>query len=102
MTKSQVVMYTLIMLKMTVGELKAQFSTVIDEVKQGNSVEVLYGRLKKPLAVISPVGTIEKKKRRIPGLWVGKGELTEVGDGKITLEEFFGVNSLDEVKPIII
>ena len=31
-----------------------------------------------------------------------KGELTEVGDGKITLEEFFGVNSLDEVKPIII
>ena len=102
MTKSQVDMYNLIMLKMTVGELKAQFSTVIDEVKQGNSVEVLYGRLKKPLAVISPVDTIEKKKRRIPGLWVGKGKLEEVDGGKITLEEFFGVNSLDEVKPIII
>ena len=95
-------MYNLIMLKMTVGELKAQFSTVIDEVKQGNSVEVLYGRLKKPLAVISPVDTIEKKKRRIPGLWVGKWILEEVDGGKITLEEFFGVNSLDEVKPIII
>ena len=41
------------MLKMTVGELKAQFSTVIDEVKKGNSVEVLYGRLKKPLVAAS-------------------------------------------------
>ena len=34
MTNSQVVTYNLTMLKMTVGELKEQFSTVIDEVKK--------------------------------------------------------------------
>ena len=95
-------MYNLIMLKMTVGELKAQFSTVIDEVKQGNSVEVLYGRLKKPLAIISPVKQEEPKKRRVIGTLAHLGKLEEVDGGKITLEEFFGVNSLDEVKPIII
>ena len=88
------------MLKMTVSEFKAQFSTVIDEVKNGNSVEVLYGRLKKPLAVISPAKQAEPKPRRVIGTLAHLGKLTEVDGGKITLEDFFGVNSLDEVKPI--
>ena len=85
---------------MTVSEFKAQFSTVIDEVKNGNSVEVLYGRLKKPLAVIYPAKQAEPKPRRVIGTLAHLGKLTEVDGGKITLEEFFGVNSLDEVKPI--
>jgi len=85
---------------MTVSEFKAQFSTVIDEVKNGNSVEVLYGRLKKPLAVISPAKQAEPKPRRVIGTLAHLGKLTEVDGGKITLEDFFGVNSLDEVKPI--
>lgn len=85
---------------MTVSEFKAQFSTVIDEVKNGNSVEVLYGRLKKPLAVISPAKQAEPKPRRVIGTLAHLGKLTEVDGGKITLDEFFGVNSLDEVKPI--
>ena len=31
---------------MTVGELKAQFSDVLEKVKQGETVQILYGRNK--------------------------------------------------------
>ena len=41
-----------------------------------------------------------KKKRRNLGTWAKKGTFTEVSDGKITLEEFFGVKSLDEIEPL--
>ena len=41
-----------------------------------------------------------KKKYRELGTWANKGTFTEVGDGKITLEEFFGVKSLDEIEPL--
>ena len=41
-----------------------------------------------------------EKKRRNLGTWAKKGTFTEVGDGKITLEEFFGVKSLDEIEPL--
>ena len=88
------------MIQMTVGELKAQFSEVLEKVKQGETVQILYGRNKRPVAQIVNMEK-PKKKRRIPGLWAAKGTFTEVGDGKITLEEFLGVNSLDEVKPLI-
>ena len=47
---------------------------------------------------ISPQNA-EKKQRKL-GTWANKGTFTEVGDGKITLEEFFGVKSLDEVEPL--
>lgn len=83
------------MLQMTVGDLKAQFSMVLQQIKAGNDVEILYGRSKTPVARITGV----EKKRRVLGTY--KGTFTEVGDGKITLEEFLGVNSLDEVEPLI-
>ena len=40
------------MTQMTVGELKAQFSEVLEKVKQGETVQILYGRNKKPVAQI--------------------------------------------------
>ncbi len=85
---------------MTVGELKAQFSDVLDKVEQGETVEILYGRAKKPVAQIVPMEK-PKKKRRILGTYAHLGPINEVDDGKITIEEFFGVKSLDEVKPIV-
>ncbi len=86
------------MLQMTVGDLKAQFSMVLQQIKAGNDVEILYGRSKTPVARITGVEKVEKK-RRVLGTY--KGTFTEVGDGKITLEEFLGVNSLDEVEPLV-
>ena len=92
--------YHTVMTQMTVGELKAQFSEVLEKVKQGETVQILYGRNKKPVAQIVNMAK-PKKKRRILGTYAHLGPFTEVGDGKITLEEFLGVDSLDEVKPLI-
>ena len=49
------------MLQMTVGDLKAQFSMVLQQIKAGNDVEILYGRSKKPVARITGVEKVEKK-----------------------------------------
>lgn len=87
------------MIQMTVGELKAQFSDVLDKVEQGETVEILYGRAKKPVAQIVPMEK-PKKKRRILGTYAHLGPINEVDDGKITIEEFFGVKSLDEIEPL--
>lgn len=84
---------------MTVGELKAQFSEVLDKVEQGETVEILYGRAKRPVAQIVPMEK-PKKKRRILGTYAHLGPFTEMDDGKITLEEFFGVKSLDEIEKL--
>ena len=84
---------------MTVGELKAQFSEVLDKVEQGETVEILYGRAKRPVAQIVPMEK-PKKKRRILGTYAHLGPFIEVDDGKITLEEFFGVKSLDEIEKL--
>jgi prevent-host-death family protein len=56
---------------MPIGELKAQFSEVIDSVQQGESVTVVYGRAKKPVARIVPIEQelserpLESRKRTI-------------------------------------
>jgi antitoxin (DNA-binding transcriptional repressor) of toxin-antitoxin stability system len=73
----------------TVGKLKAHFSDVLSQVKNGESVEVLYGRAKEPVAMFVP--KIEKKSRRKLGILAGKMVFEEKGDGKITLEEFLGI-----------
>ena len=75
------------MVQMTVGEFKAQFSQVLDSVLQGEEVEILYGRSKRPVAHVSP---IQRKARKI-GTLEGVASFSEVGDGKITMEEFLGM-----------
>ncbi|MDR2398501.1 MAG: prevent-host-death protein [Spirochaetaceae bacterium] len=39
---------------MPVGELKTHFSEVLETVKQGNKIGILYGRAKRPVAMIVP------------------------------------------------
>lgn len=63
---------------MTTAELKAEFSAVVAELKQGNEVAITYGRKKEPLANIVPqskiakpdysvkLGSLKKKAGRIP------------------------------------
>jgi len=50
------------MKEMAVGELKTHFSEVLEEVKQGEKIKIMYGRAKKPLAMIVPFE--EEKKRQ--------------------------------------
>jgi antitoxin (DNA-binding transcriptional repressor) of toxin-antitoxin stability system len=73
---------------MAVGELKTHFSQVLEEVKQGQKVGILYGRVKKPVAMIVPYQEEKKGKREI-GILDGKANITFREDFEMTAEELF-------------
>jgi hypothetical protein len=58
-------------------------------VKNGEKVKILYGKSKKPIAMIVPLEDMNSP-RKI-GILDGIASFQEEGDGKITLEEFLGV-----------
>jgi len=75
---------------MTVGELKTNFSEVLQQVQQGKEFQVLYGRAKKPVARLCPIN--EKPPQRKIGLLDGKASFTMGDDFKFkSEEEFLGV-----------
>jgi antitoxin (DNA-binding transcriptional repressor) of toxin-antitoxin stability system len=71
---------------MLVGEVKARFSEVLEEVKQGGRVEILYGRAKKPVAMLVPFVEEKVTKRKI-GILDGKIKIEFMPDFKMTAEE---------------
>jgi prevent-host-death family protein len=75
-----------------VGELKAQFSEVLERVKQGESFGIIYGKKKKPVAMIVPYQDTKKKKERKIGLLENKVTITFSDDFKITEEELLGLS----------
>lgn len=75
------------MKELTVAELKADFSDILMDVRSGQKVTVLYGRAKKPVAVLSPIEPSHKRKL---GTYEGIATFSEVDGGKITEEEFLG------------
>ncbi|WP_395094045.1 type II toxin-antitoxin system Phd/YefM family antitoxin [Armatimonas sp.] len=74
-----------------VGEIKAQFSEVLEKVKQGESFGILYGKKKKPIAMIVPYIDSEEKAERKLGILDGKVKITFADDFKMTEEEFLGL-----------
>lgn len=74
------------MKSLSVGEFKAQFSEVLEMVRQGESVGVLYGKDKKLIAEINPPKTQKKEKRKI-GIMDGKVEIIFADNFKMTDEE---------------
>ena len=77
------------MKQMTVGEFKAQFSSVLDEVIKGNSIQILYGRAKKPVAQLTKLEEQPKRKKRPLGLYEGKASYWEDESFEITPEWLF-------------
>ena len=77
------------MKQMTVGEFKAQFSSVLDNVIKGDTVEILYGRAKKPVARIIRIEEKPKRKKRPLGLYEGKATYWEDESFEITPEWLF-------------
>jgi Antitoxin of toxin-antitoxin stability system len=73
------------MTKMSVGEFKTKFSTVLDLIKNGEEVEILYGRNKDPIAKLVPLNT--KNQESLLGALEGKATYTMADDWKITSEE---------------
>jgi antitoxin (DNA-binding transcriptional repressor) of toxin-antitoxin stability system len=74
-----------------VGEIKAQFSEVLEKVRQGETFGILYGKKKKPVAMIVPYIDSEEKKERKVGILDGKVKITFSDDFKITEEELLGL-----------
>jgi antitoxin (DNA-binding transcriptional repressor) of toxin-antitoxin stability system len=56
---------------MSVGEVKSHFSEILADVKQGGKTGILYGRVKKPVAMIVPYAEEKQQKRKI-GILDGK------------------------------
>lgn len=78
------------MKSLPVGELKAQFSEVLEKVQQGESFEITYGKNKKPVAKIVPINAAKPKKRKL-GLLNGKMKVVFADDFKMTEEEFLNL-----------
>ena len=74
-----------------VGEVKAQLSEILEKVKQGESFGILYGKKKRPIAMIVPYLDTEKKKERKIGILDGKVKVTFADNFKMTEEEFLGL-----------
>ncbi|TDG35123.1 prevent-host-death protein [Pedobacter changchengzhani] len=75
---------------MTVGEFKAHFSEVLEDIKSGIGVAVTYGRKKKVIGYFIPELEKNNEKRKL-GLLDGKAEVIFKDDLKITEEEFLGL-----------
>ncbi len=78
------------MKSLSVGEFKAQFSEVLEMVQRGESVGVLYGKSKEPVAKLVPIKEPKKKKRKL-GILDGKMKVVFADDFKMTEEEFINL-----------
>ena len=74
---------------LTVAELKTNFSDVLIRVRNGENVKILYGKSKKPVAMIIPIENINNP--RSIGILDGKATFKTNGNGKISEEEFLGI-----------
>ena len=72
------------MKSMTVGELKAHFSEVLQEVQQGEDIAVCYGRKKERVAVLVPYEKYIQKPSVRLGVMEGKAQYEICEDFKIS------------------
>lgn len=59
---------------MTIGELKGQFSHVLDLVRRGQEIVISYGRKKEKVAVIIPYQKYKGAAKRKLGILEGKAQ----------------------------
>jgi antitoxin (DNA-binding transcriptional repressor) of toxin-antitoxin stability system len=81
--------YNLYIKEMTVGEIKTHFSEILQEVKTGKKFGILYGRTKKPIAMIVPYD--EGKSERKIGILDGKIKIEFRHDFEMTSEELLEI-----------
>lgn len=77
------------MIQMTVGDFKAHFSSVLEKVMNGEEVQILYGRAKKPVASLIKTKKTEKTKKRPLGSYEGKATYWEDESFRLTPEWLF-------------
>ena len=76
--------------QMTVADFKSRFSEVVAKVANGESIQILYGRSRRPIAVLSAY-TADTYGKRTIGTFDGIASFSETDGGKITEEEFLGL-----------
>lgn len=79
------------MKSLPVGELKANFSEVLEDVQNGETIEIVYGKKKTPVARIVPITPPKKKGKRKLGILEGKASVIFADDFKMTEEEFINL-----------
>jgi antitoxin (DNA-binding transcriptional repressor) of toxin-antitoxin stability system len=75
---------------LTVANLKADFSNVLEDIKKGNEVIIEYGKKHEKLAVIIPYKKYARKKRKV-GILKGKASFEITPNFKISDEELFNL-----------
>ncbi len=75
---------------MTIGELKTRFSEVLEQVKQGETVVVCYGKQKHKVAAIIPYDQLALVSERPLGLLQGKASFVLHDDFAISDDELLG------------
>ena len=68
---------------LTVAQIKTHFSDVLTRVKNGENVKFLYGKSKKPVAIIIPIENINTP--RSISIMDGKATFKVKGNGKISI-----------------
>ncbi len=77
------IFYILNMEAMSIGKIKSQFSDVLKIVKKGKRVGVLYGRGKKPVAMIIPFA----EEDNMSSYEIGKNYFGKYGSGNGSLSQ---------------
>jgi len=72
---------------LTVGELKARFSEVLEKVKNGEEIIISYGKKRERVAVLLPYSRYDQKQQRKLGLLKGRAACIIHKDFKISDEE---------------
>jgi prevent-host-death family protein len=72
---------------MTVGEVKAHFSEVLDIVQKGEDVIISFGKKKEKIAVLVPFSHYQRKPQRTLGLLEGKASFTLKDEFAVSDEE---------------
>jgi prevent-host-death family protein len=72
---------------MQIGELKAQFSKIMESVIQGEEIIISRGRKKENIAVIVPFSEYKEKNRIKLGSLKGKASYKITKEYKMTVEE---------------
>lgn len=75
---------------MSVGEFKAHFSEVLEDIKAGIGIAVTFGRKKEVIGYFVPDLEKNESERKI-GMLDGKAEIIFKEDFEITEEEFLGL-----------
>jgi antitoxin (DNA-binding transcriptional repressor) of toxin-antitoxin stability system len=73
---------------MTVGELKSHFSNALQDVRNGESIVLSFGRKKEKVAVIVPYKSYKSPGNRKIGLYEGKMACEFADNFKMTDDEF--------------